>query len=172
MSDLLKLSSLVRSALMVSDIKRSTVFYGDVLGLTDVYWEGTLSGTSLERLLSVPEGTICNARILKATPEAMGMVGLFEISNPAPPRVQKSREPAHIGEAFLVFYASDLDVVTKRLEAGGYDVLCPPIPLEHDGKVKQREMACADPDGFKINLIEWDPDADIRPELTPGKVPN
>lgn len=170
MSDILKLSALVRSALIVSDIARSTTFYGDVLGLTDVYWEGTLEGTSVERLLSVPKGTICNARILKATPEAMGMVGLFEISNPAPPKVKKAREPAQIGEAFLVFYASDLDVVMQRLEAGSYDVLCPPIPLEHDGKVKQREMACADPDGFKLNLIEWDPAADARPELTPGKI--
>lgn len=170
MSNILNLSALVRSALMVSDIGRSSAFYGDVLGLTDIYWEGRLEGTSLERLLSVPEGSICNARILKATPEAMGMVGLFEVSNPAPPKVQKTREPAQIGEAFLVFYASDLDVVMERLNAGGYDVLCPPIPLEHDGKIKQREMACADPDGFKINLIEWDPDADIRPELTPGKI--
>lgn len=170
MNDILKLSALVRSALMVSDLTRATAFYGDVLGLRDVYWEGKLEGTSVERLLSSPKGTVCNARILKATPEAMGMVGLFEISNPAPPRVKKGREPAHAGEAFLVFYASDLDVVMQRLEAGGYDVLCPPIPLEHDGKVKQREMACADPDGFKINLIEWDPEAAIRPELTPGKV--
>ncbi|MEM6682876.1 MAG: VOC family protein [Pseudomonadota bacterium] len=170
MSDALKLSALVRSALIVSDIQRSSAFYGEVLGLTDVYWEGTLEGSSLERLLSVTPGSICRARILKATPEAMGMVGLFELSSPTVPAISKTRTPAQVGEAFLVFYASDLDVVMERLTAGGYDVLCAPVPLEHEGRVKQREMACADPDGFKINLIEWDPDAAERPELTPGKL--
>jgi len=170
MADALRLSALVRSALIVSDVERSATFYGSVLGLTDVYWEGVLKGQSVERLLSVDPGSICKARILKATPDAMGMVGLFQVSNPAVPTVKKERTPAQVGEAFLVFYASDLDVVTARLEAGGYDVLCPPIPLEHEGHVKQREMACADPDGFKINLIEWDPEAQARPELTPGKL--
>lgn len=167
--DALKLSALVRSALMVSDLERSTAFYGDVLGLTSVYWEGTLKGTSVEKLMNAPVGSIINARILKATDEAMGMVGLFALSNPAPPHVTKDNSTSNIGEAFLVFYASDLDMVMQRLEAGRYAIVCPPIPLEHEGAIKQREMVCADPDGFKLNLIEWDPDLDSRPELTPGK---
>lgn len=166
----LSISAMVRSALIVSDVERSTQFYTRVLGITRVYWEGTLKGTSVERLLGVPKGSICNARILSPTPENMGMVGLFELSSPAPDTVQKRDDTSQIGEAFLVFYASDLDEVMRRLEAGGHRVLCPPIALEHNGQVKQREMGCLDPDGFKINLIEWDPDADIRPELTPGKL--
>lgn len=169
-ANMLEVSAMVRSALMVADLARATRFYSDVLGFKDVYWEGTLKGTSLERLLGVPEGSICNARILTPTPQNMGMVGLFELSDPAPDAVQKRDDTSQIGEAFLVFYASDLDEVMRRLEAGGYRVLCPPIPLEHEGQVKQREMGCIDPDGFKINLIEWDPEATARPELTPGKV--
>lgn len=168
-NDILRLSALVRSALMVADLDRSSAFYGDVLGMRDVYWEGVLRGTSVERLLAVPEGSICRARILTATPQNMGMVGLFEISNPQPATVRKDPTTSQIGEAFLVFYASDLDVVMARLAAAGHTVVCPPIALEHDGKVKQREMTCADPDGIKINLIEWDPDSATRPELTPGK---
>ncbi|MEM7570548.1 MAG: VOC family protein, partial [Pseudomonadota bacterium] len=143
MSDnILKISALVRSALIVSDVEASTRFYSDVLGITDVYWEGTLQGESVERLLGVPKGSICNARILTPSPENMGMVGLFELSNPTPKTVQKSDMTSQVGEAFLVFYASDLDVVMARLEAGGHRVLCAPIALEHDGKVKQREMGC------------------------------
>ncbi|MGD1955709.1 MAG: VOC family protein [Sphingomonadales bacterium] len=169
MTDALHVSAMVRSALIVSNLERSTAFYTNVLGFADVYWEGVLEGTSVEKLLGVPQGSQCRARILTPSPENMGMVGLFELSNPTPKTVQKSDTTSQVGEAFLVFYASDLDVVMERLTAGGYGVLCAPIPLEHDGKVKQREMGCLDPDGFKINLIEWDPDRDARPELTPGK---
>ncbi|MEO0410757.1 MAG: VOC family protein [Pseudomonadota bacterium] len=167
MSDeMLKISAMVRSALMVEDLARSTDFYTKVLGISQVYWEGTLKGQSVERLLGVPEGSVCKARILTPTPENMGMVGLFELSQPKPQRVQKRDDTSQIGEAFLVFYASDLDEVMHRLDAGNHTVLYPPIALEHEGQVKQREMGCLDPDGFKINLIEWDPAADKRPELT------
>lgn len=169
-TDMLRISAMVRSALMVEDLARSTDFYAQVLGMRDVYWEGTLKGTSVERLLGVPKGSVCNARILTPTPQNMGMVGLFELSQPKPQRVQKRDDTSQIGEAFLVFYASDLDEVMRRLDAGNHRVLCPPIALEHEGQVKQREMGCLDPDGFKINLIEWDPSAEKRPELTPGHI--
>jgi len=166
----LEVSALVRVALIVTNLDRSTAFYRTCLEHQDVYWEGVLAGESLERLLGVPEGAQCRARILSASRTHMGMVGLFEL--PHQPGVQKSNETCGPGEAILVFYASDLDVVTDRLRSGGHRILCPPIPLVHEGRIKQREMTCLDPDGFKINLIEWDPTANARPELSPGRLPD
>ncbi len=160
----MKISPMIRTALFVSDLERSTQFYRDVLGLASVYWEGELAGRSLERLLGRPAGTQCRARILQSGDSGVGMVGLFELTQPAPASVDKPDAGANIGEACLVYYCSDLDELMRRLQAGGYRVVCPPIPLEHQGRVKQREMTCADPDGVLVNLIEWDPDAGQRPE--------
>jgi len=165
----MKLSAMIRTALFVTDLERSTAFYRDVLGLAGVFWEGALEGESLERLLAVPPGTRCRARILQSSREATaGMVGLFELDRPqaAPPPEAATREPAVPGAACLVFYCSDLDTVTERLRAGGHRIICAPLPLVHEGRTKQREMTFADPDGVMINLIEWDPDAQARPELS------
>ena len=167
----LQLSALVRAALIVADLERARGFYSEVLGLSRVYWQGTLKGTSLERLLGVQAGSVCRAVILAPDATCMGMVGLFEIGNPTPTPIVRAAATSQPGEAILVFYASDLDVVVARAGAHGGTVFCPPIPLEHDGRVKQREMTLADPDGVKINLIEWDPQAATRPELTPGVSP-
>lgn len=162
----MKLSPMVRSALFVSDLERSATFYRDVLGLENVYWEGELAGESLERLLGVPPGTCCRAKILQSGDISYGMVGLFELSDPRPVAIARPGSGAHVGESCLVFYCSDLDEIMARLAAGDYRVVCPPIPLVHEGREKQREMTCADPDGIMINFIEWDPDAAARPELS------
>lgn len=162
----MKLSPMVRTALFVNDLTTSARFYADVLSLTRVYWEGELEGESLERLLGAASGTRCRAKILQSGDVAFGMVGLFELENPVPAAVAKPSWGAHVGETCLVFYCSDLDEIMARLDAGGYTVVCPPIPLVHEGREKQREMTCADPDGIMINLIEWDPDAEARPELS------
>lgn len=162
----MKLSPLVRTALFVGDLATSAKFYADVLSLTRVYWEGELEGESLERLLGARAGTHCRAKILQHGDVTFGMVGLFELTEPTPARVAKPGEGSHLGETCLVFYCSDLDEIMRRLDNGGYNVVCPPIPLVHEGRTKQREMTCADPDGIMINLIEWDPDAETRPELS------
>lgn len=162
----MKLSPMVRTALFVDDLDTSAKFYADVLSLERVYWEGELEGESLERLLGAAPGTQCRAKILQSGDVTFGMVGLFELTEPKPATVAKLGSGAHVGETCLVFYCSDLDEIMARLDAGGYAVVCPPIPLVHQGRIKQREMTCADPDGVKINLIEWDPGADARPELS------
>lgn len=157
----MKISPMIRAALFVSDLDRSTAFYRDVLSLTDVFWEGELEGESLERLLAVPPGTRCQARILQSGDVSVGMVGLFAVSSAR----QAGEEPrVRPGAACLVFYCSDLDEVRRRIDTGGHRLICEPTPLVHEGRVKQREMTLADPDGVMINLIEWDPDAADKPE--------
>jgi catechol 2,3-dioxygenase-like lactoylglutathione lyase family enzyme len=161
----MKLSPMIRTALFVADLDRSTAFYREVLGLDNVFWEGELEGESLERLLSVPTGTRCRARILQSGDTSVGMVGLFELDTP-PVVDQTIVTEARPGAACLVFYCSDLDEVTARLRAGEHRIVCAPLPLVHEGRTKQREMTFADPDGVMINLIEWDPDATDKPELS------
>lgn len=159
------LSPMVRTALIVSDLERSTAFYKDTFELEDVYAEGGLTHATAAKLLGMPPETKTRYRILRSAGLNKGMVGLFELTDPAPPPVTKREDGCSIGEACMVFYCADLDVVHDRLIAGGHTVLCPPTHLEVDiegGAIKsadrgQREMTFRDPDGVMVNLIERDP---------------
>jgi catechol 2,3-dioxygenase-like lactoylglutathione lyase family enzyme len=159
-----RISPMVRTALFVADLERAVGFYRDVLGLDEVFFDGDLSDGNANELLGMPPGTTTRATILKAPGPAWGMVGLFEISEPAPAPLVRRLDTINAGEACLVFYCSDLDTVTRGLEAGGHQVLCAPVRLRIGAQVKQREMCFRDPDGTLINLIEWDPDDPRRPE--------
>jgi predicted enzyme related to lactoylglutathione lyase len=94
------------------------------------------------------------------------MVGLFEVSNPSPPAMDKRRDGVSVGEAVMVFYCDDTEAVHKKLVSGGHAVICPPTVLEvkpRGGVIKadgrsQPEMVFADPDGMLINLIQRHPD--------------
>lgn len=158
------ISPMVRTALFVADLARSRRFYRELLGLQETWYEGELSDGNAHELLGMPAGTVTRACILKAPGPAWGMVGLFEVSQPAPAPVGRETARINQGETCLVFYCADLDPVTAALRAGGHQILCPPVVLRVDGRDRQREMCFRDPDGVLVNLIEWDPDAPRRPE--------
>lgn len=166
-------SPLVRAALTVSNLERSREFYVEVLGLTEVFLESAVEGGNIHALMGVPATTHTRLCILKTpgTP-AYGMLGLFEVTNPQPPRLDFRGEGSLIGELCLVFYCPDLDAVMREVEVRRLPVVAPPMPLEVRGRVKQREMTFRGPDGEKINLIEWDlarADAGERPEKWSGE---
>jgi catechol 2,3-dioxygenase-like lactoylglutathione lyase family enzyme len=158
------ISPMVRSALMVADLDRSTRFYREVLGLDETWYAGELSNGNAHQLLGMPAGSLTRACILKAPGPAWGMIGLFEISDPAPAPVKLDSQRINLGETCLVFYHADLDHVQAALEDQQLPVLCPPLMLVVDDQPRQREMSFRDPDGVLINLIEWDQDDGLRPE--------
>jgi catechol 2,3-dioxygenase-like lactoylglutathione lyase family enzyme len=163
---------MVRAALMVSDLDASREFYSKVLGLTDVYTEGTAKGGNMHALIGMPETVTTRVCVLKVPgkPE-FGMVGLFEVKDPAPPRIQRQNASSNVGELCMVFYCDDLDPVYAEAQKRGLTIVSPPVPLRVRGHVKQREMTLRGPDGEKINLIEWNLErayAGDRPEKWPG----
>ena len=162
-------SPMIRSALFVRDLAVSVRFYRDLLGLEETFFEGELSDGNAWRLLGMPAATRTRALILKAPGPAIGMVGLFELRDPAPPPLDRDGAGANLGEACLVFYCADLTPVFERLEEAGGTCVCPPLHLEVNQQVKQREMTLRDPDGVMINLIEWDPARADTPEHDPGR---
>ncbi len=166
-------SQMVRAALMVSDLDRSADFYMDVLGLTDVFLDGAIpKGGNTHELIGMPDSIDGRVRILKVPDmPAYGMVGLFEIKNPQPPRLTRSSAGANIGELCMVFYCEDLDEVAAKVTARGLTIVGGPAPYRVRGRVKQREMTIRGPDGEKINLIEWNvakANAGDRPEKWAG----
>ena len=168
-------SPLVRAALTVSNLERSREFYVEVLGLSEVFLESAVEGGNIHALMGVPASTRTRICILKTpgTP-AYGMLGLFELTGPQPPRLDFRGEGSLIGELCLVFYCPDLDAVMREVEARRLPMVAPPMPLEVRGRIKQREMTFRGPDGEKINLIEWDlarADSGERPEKWAGGAP-
>lgn len=98
-----------RTAITVDDLDRSLRFYRQVLGLS-VWMRGRAGAENptFARLMGAPSGTVRYA-ILQSGVVEWGMVGLFEVSSPRPPR-RPLREPGrnHRGEACLVFYTPDV----------------------------------------------------------------
>lgn len=161
-----RVGTMVRTAVIVSNLDRSTAFYNNILGLTGVYAEGELTHAAGAKLLGMPDTARIRYRILKADGPNRGMVGLFEVTNPSPPAMSKLRDSVNVGEAVMVFYCDDTEAVHKKLIEGGHTVVCPPTVLEvrpksgviGDEGRSQPEMVFADPDGMLINLIQRHPD--------------
>jgi len=168
----MRLSQIVRASLQVSDLDRSKAFYSEVLGLSEIYSEGEAVGGNMHELIGAPAGVTTRVCIMKQPDfSAYGMVGLFEVRNPAPPKIERPSEGSNVGELCMVFYCSDLDELLRRAEGHAHSIVREPVRLRVGGRIKQREMAMRGPDGEKINLIEWDPQEAIgghRPEKWAG----
>lgn len=149
---------MVRVAVIVSDLDTSVAFYRDLLGLEQVYFEGTLTDPAIEPLLKLQDFKYTKVAILKAAEPAVGMVGLFEIDSP-PQRLERTAPGAAVGDTCLVFYVDDLTSLTKALEAGQHTIIRPPSPLNIREGFQSSEMTFRDPDGVMINCIERDPNA-------------
>jgi len=151
-----RLSALIRSAVFVSDLDRSTEFYR-ALGMTAVYYEGELDPASSAAVLHVPEGSRLRARILKKEGGPnFGMIGLFELTNPPPEPMQRSAGPPRLGEVALVFYANPVDEAVERARSAGATWSPEPVMFNMPHR-SQREVCLRDPDGVLINLVERDP---------------
>ena len=156
------ISSLVRTALMVRDLERATVFYR-ALGLTEIYYEGALDPASSARTLHLPAASLLHCRILKRPDTAnFGMIGLFEASDPPLEEIPFAQSVTpRAGEAALVFYVPNIDAALAKARAGGASLMAAPefFVMPHRS---QRECVLRDPDGFLINLIERAPDEQFR----------
>ena len=85
------------------------------------------------------------------------MIGLFELTNPAPRSIAREDDALQIGETVIVVYIDDrFDTALGEMEALGGQRLTDPSIFE--GRVtSQREVLLRDPDGVLVNLIERDP---------------
>jgi catechol 2,3-dioxygenase-like lactoylglutathione lyase family enzyme len=91
---------LKRTAIIVTDLRRSLKFYRDVLGMN--VWVQGKAGRELPALFRLLGAPPCTTRwvILQSEDVDWGMVGLFELSGPAPPTDRhRSRKRANRGEA-------------------------------------------------------------------------
>jgi catechol 2,3-dioxygenase-like lactoylglutathione lyase family enzyme len=151
-----RVTPLKRTAIIVRDMPRSLEFYGGVLGM-NVWLQGE-AGTQLPALYQLLGMPPCQTRwiILQSEDVPWGMVGLFELSDPAPDDdVHRNIDRANRGEACLVFHTEDVDAVHDGAKRMGLTILCPPTRLElADHGVVSKEMTLRDPNGVLVNLIQ------------------
>jgi catechol 2,3-dioxygenase-like lactoylglutathione lyase family enzyme len=144
-----------RAAVRVRDLDLSLRLYRDSLGL--VVWkhgEAAAADPDFFRLLGL-QGLAARFAILQADRSEIGMVGLFEVTTPAPEAVPRrgSRGMAP-GEVALVFLARNLPELHRRVTALGLPVICPPVEFSPPGGRPALEMTFRDFDGALVNLIE------------------
>lgn len=146
---------LKRAAIIVRDLHASLDFYETLLGLNDwVQGEGT-GIAAFAQLLGIDPASVIRYVILKSGDTTVGMVGLFELSQPQPPEVVRPTTAATVGEVALVFHADDVERIHRGMLARGLPVLCPPIRLEIPQLgVVSLEMTGRDPDGVLVNFIQ------------------
>lgn len=150
------ISSLIRAAVFVRDLDRSSAFYR-ALGFDAVYFEGELDQASTAAALHTPSTTTARCRILKnAGAPNFGMVGLFELQGPAPEPLPFASGPPRLGETALVFYAKPIEAAIAAARAAGAS-WSPEASLFVMPHRQQKEVCLRDPDGALINLIERDP---------------
>ena len=147
---------LKRAALIVRDLHASLDFYETLLGL-DQWVQGDGTGIpAFTQLLGIDPASVVRYVILKSGETTIGMVGLFELSQPQPaPIVRPVPGAANAGEVALVFHADDVELIHRGMRARGLPIVCPPIRLEIPQLgVVSLEMTGRDPDGVLVNFIE------------------
>lgn len=159
---MVEVSPLIRAAVFVADLDRSVAFYQDILGYEEVFFSGELDDPVVNQLLDTPETSRTRATILKQTGPAFGMIGLFEVTQPAPPGLDASDRGCRIGQVCMVFYCSDLDEICAKLATHGVQIMSAPKTLNIKDRPGQasREMTFFGPDGEMLNFIERNPAAD------------
>ncbi|MXW19788.1 MAG: VOC family protein [Gammaproteobacteria bacterium] len=151
MNDTPQVSRLVRTALFVSDLDRSSRFYKQGLGYHEVYSGGELTHKVAHAL---PEDSAIRYEIVKVEGPNFGMIGMFEVK-PSPPPVSRRTGSVNVGEGCLVLLTTDIRAVRDRLVDMGAEIVCEPQRLVVRGTGPgSLEMTCRDPDGMLINLIE------------------
>ena len=150
-------SSLVRAALFVSDLERSEFFYKSVLGIDESFAENGTQNKEFAELLGVTAASYIRYSILKIPGPARGMIGLFQVTEPQIPSVEKDILFSNVGEVALVFYTDNILALKQKLDDYDLQFICPPTILSVRKEMRNFEMTFRDPDGVMINIIEKDP---------------
>jgi catechol 2,3-dioxygenase-like lactoylglutathione lyase family enzyme len=145
-----------RTAIIIRDMERSLQFYGQVLGLN--VWRQGESGADNPALYMLLGAPPCKVRyvIMQSEDVEWGMVGLFELTDPAPADdTHPAIDRANRGEACLVFHTPDVRRIHRGALAMGITVLCPPtrLVLKEFG-LESLEMTVRDPNGVLLNFIQ------------------
>ena len=161
MTRAVQISPITRISLFVRDLEASLAFYRDLLGLA-VVDDKQVGGPGAARLMGLDD---CRLRViyLQAEGHEFGMVGLFEVQEPALPSAPAMPQPAMLGRAVVGFATPDAAQLASRLRSAGVEFLVEPVDYSNPALGDFVEMLVADPDGIALSFVEFRP---ARPGLS------
>ena len=157
-----KTTPVSRITLFCRDLEKSLALYRDILGFEEVE-NKTIQTKAFNELMNISDEN-CFVRIsyLQSERSDHGLIALFEINSSELDKNQ-SIQTTHIqyGQSVIVLSTKDHNKIYRELKKKDYTFLVEPTEyekLEDSEYIKAglyKEMSFYDPDGFLINLIEF-----------------
>ena len=157
-----KTTPVSRITLFCRDLEKSLALYRDILGFEEVESK-TIQTKAFNELMNIHDKN-CFVRIsyLQSERSDHGLIALFEINSSELDKNQ-SIQTAQIqyGQSVIVLRTKDHKKIYRELKKKDYTFLVEPTEyekLEDSEYIKAglyKEMSFYDPDGFLINLIEY-----------------
>ena len=157
-----KTTQVSRITLFCRDLEKSLALYRDILGFEEVESK-TIQTKAFNELMNIHDKN-CFVRIsyLQSERSDHGLIALFEINSSELDKNQSIQTTQiQYGQSVIVLSTKDHKKIYQELKKKDYTFLVEPTEyekLEDSEYIKAglyKEMSFYDPDGFLINLIEY-----------------
>ena len=157
-----KTTPVSRITLFCRDLEKSLALYRDILGFEEVESK-TIQTKAFNELMNIHDKN-CFVRIsyLQSGRSDHGLIALFEINSSELDKNQSIQTTQiQYGQSVIVLSTKDHNKIYRELKKKDYTFLVEPTEyekLEDSEYIKAglyKEMSFYDPDGFLINLIEY-----------------
>ena len=157
-----KTTQVSRITLFCRDLEKSLALYRDILGFEEVESK-TIQTKAFNELMNIHDKN-CFVRIsyLQSERSDHGLIALFEINSSELDKNQSIQTTQiQYGQSVIVLSTKDHKKIYRELKKKDYTFLVEPTEyekLEDSDYIKAglyKEMSFYDPDGFLINLIEY-----------------
>ena len=157
-----KTTPVSRITLFCRDLEKSLALYRDILGFEEVESK-TIQTKAFNELMNIHDKN-CFVRIsyLQSERSDHGLIALFEVNSSELDKNQSIQTTQiQYGQSVIVLSTKDHKKIYRELKKKDYTFLVEPTEyekLEDSEYIKAglyKEMSFYDPDGFLINLIEY-----------------
>ena len=162
MKKVFKSSPVSRVTLFCRDIEKSLALYRDILGFEEIE-NKSIQSKEFNELMNISDEN-CFVRIsyLQSERSDHGLIALFEINSSKLDKNQSIQNKSiQYGQSVIVLSTRDHQKIYQELKKKDYTFLVEPTEYEKaedSDYIKAgiyKEMSFYDPDGFLINLIEY-----------------
>tara|TARA_Y100000996_G_scaffold215439_1_gene169138 strand:- start:426 stop:917 length:492 start_codon:yes stop_codon:yes gene_type:complete len=162
MKKVFKSSPVSRVTLFCRDIEKSLALYRDILGFEEIE-NKSIQSKEFNELMNISDEN-CFVRIsyLQSERSDHGLIALFEVNSSKLDKNQSIQNKSiQYGQSVIVLSTRDHQKIYQELKKKDYTFLVEPTEYEKSEDsdyIKAgiyKEMSFYDPDGFLINLIEY-----------------
>ena len=162
MKKVFKSSPVSRITLFCRDIEKSLALYRDILGFEEIE-NKSIQSKEFNELMNINDEN-CFVRIsyLQSERSDHGLIALFEVNSSKLDKNQSIQNKSiQYGQSVIVMSTKDHQKIYQELKKKDYTFLVEPTEYEKSldsDYIKAglyKEMSFYDPDGFLINLIEY-----------------